>query len=155
MYSLSIPKYDEHLLYAILLCQETGLALEQHLHRGRALAAFNQLLGSRVQKLKSDGLDKGQPSALLRGQATVQSDVQALLSSLTLNEESVLSSVRSSFFSFWISNCKLCSEPKAYSYLVCDWLPCPLFNSLITKYGRLSSVWMQALFSSLKKSYIW
>ncbi|XP_056696690.1 uncharacterized protein [Spinacia oleracea] len=88
----AILKQIEQELYPSSI-EETGLALEQHLHRGRALAAFNQLLGSRVQKLKSDGLDKGQPSALLRGQATVQSDVQALLSSLTLNEESVLSSV--------------------------------------------------------------
>lgn len=70
--------------------EETGLALEQQLHRGRALGAFNQLLGYRVQKLKSDGSDRGQSSILTRGQVNVQSDVQALLASLTQSEESLL-----------------------------------------------------------------
>ena len=69
--------------------------MEQHLHRGRALAAFNQILSSRVQKLKSDGIDIRRSSASLRGQANVQSDVQTLLSPLTQNEESILSSVMS------------------------------------------------------------
>lgn len=88
----AIHKQIEQELYPSS-AEETGLALEQHLHRGRALAGFNQLLGYRVQKLKSDVSDRGQSSASMRGQVNVQSDVQTLLSPLTQSEESLLSSV--------------------------------------------------------------
>ncbi|XP_057541426.1 uncharacterized protein LOC130820175 isoform X2 [Amaranthus tricolor] len=88
----AIQKQIEQELYPSSV-EETGFAVEQHLHRGRALAAFNQILSSRVQKLKSDGIDIRRSSASLRGQANVQSDVQTLLSPLTQNEESILSSV--------------------------------------------------------------
>ncbi|XP_021728108.1 uncharacterized protein LOC110695197 isoform X1 [Chenopodium quinoa] len=88
----AIQKQIEQELYPSSI-EETGLALEQHLHRGRALAAFNQLLGSRVHQLKSGVVDRGQSNTSLRGQANVQSDVQTLLSPLTQDEESFLSSV--------------------------------------------------------------
>ncbi|KAG6721774.1 hypothetical protein I3842_03G128800 [Carya illinoinensis] len=68
---------------------ESGLGLEHHLHRGRALAAFNHLLEARVKKLKAEG----QGSASAHGQSNVQSDVQTLLAPLTQNEESLLAFV--------------------------------------------------------------
>lgn len=74
--------------------QGNALGLEHHLHRGRALAAFNHFLGLRVQKLKSEG--KGQI------QANVQADVQTLLEPITESEESLLSSVSFIFYSFSI-----------------------------------------------------
>ncbi|KAL3527892.1 hypothetical protein ACH5RR_012548 [Cinchona calisaya] len=71
--------------------EETGLGLEHHLHRGRALAAFNHLLALRVQNLNSE---KGGPSGTsVPGQTNVQSDVQSLLAPITQNEESLLSAV--------------------------------------------------------------
>ncbi|KAJ6768552.1 SPATACSIN [Salix koriyanagi] len=69
--------------------EETKLGLEHHLHRGRALAAFNHILGVRVQKLKLEG----QSGASSHGQRNVHSDIQALLAPLTESEEAVLSSV--------------------------------------------------------------
>lgn len=87
----AIQKHVEEELYASSL-RESGLGLEQHLHRGRALAAFNHLLGVRVQKLKLENT-KGQSSASVNGQTNVQSDVQMLLSPITQSEESLLSSV--------------------------------------------------------------
>ncbi|RVW55231.1 hypothetical protein CK203_067014 [Vitis vinifera] len=90
----AIQKHVEEELYASSLrVVESGLGLEQHLHRGRALAAFNHLLGVRVQKLKLENT-KGQSSASVNGQTNVQSDVQMLLSPITQSEESLLSSVR-------------------------------------------------------------
>ncbi|KAJ6413504.1 hypothetical protein OIU84_006325, partial [Salix udensis] len=68
--------------------EETKLGLEHHLHRGRALAAFNHILGVRAQKLKLEG----QSGASSHGQRNVHSDVQALLAPLTESEEVVLSS---------------------------------------------------------------
>ncbi|KAJ0041339.1 hypothetical protein Pint_27017 [Pistacia integerrima] len=84
----TIQKHIEEELYDSSL-QETGLGLEHHLHRGRALAAFNHLLGVRVEKLKSEG----RSSSSAQGQANVQSDVQTLLSPIQQGEESLLSSV--------------------------------------------------------------
>ncbi|XP_021895508.1 uncharacterized protein LOC110812908 [Carica papaya] len=66
--------------------EETGLGLEHHLHRGRALAAFNRLLGLRIEKLKLE-------DSLMHGQSNVQSDVQILLSPITQSEESLVSFV--------------------------------------------------------------
>ncbi|KAL9229664.1 hypothetical protein vseg_005107 [Gypsophila vaccaria] len=87
----AIQKQIEQELYPPV--EDTGVALEQHLHRGRAFAAFNQLLGFRVQRLKSDGAGGTQSDSSMRGQANVQSDVQTLLSPLTQNEEFLISSV--------------------------------------------------------------
>ncbi|XP_010261035.1 PREDICTED: uncharacterized protein LOC104599968 [Nelumbo nucifera] len=84
----SIQKNVEEELYASSV-EETGFGVEHHLHRGRALAAFNHLLGMRVQKLKSTNILQEQSGA----SANVQSDVQILLAPLTHNEESLLSSV--------------------------------------------------------------
>jgi spatacsin len=66
------------------------------LHRGRALAAFNQLLAARVQKFKSEE----QGGASVHGQNNVQSDVQTLLAPLTQSEESLLASVSLNFLFF-------------------------------------------------------
>ncbi|KAE7998209.1 hypothetical protein FH972_002775 [Carpinus fangiana] len=84
----TIQKHIEEELYDSSL-GETGLGLEHHLHRGRALAAFNHLLAARVQKLKSEG----QVGASVQGQSNVQSDVQTFLAPLTQSEESLLASV--------------------------------------------------------------
>ncbi|KAM7262326.1 hypothetical protein ACFE04_021403 [Oxalis oulophora] len=84
----TIQKHVEEELYASSL-GEAGLGLEQHLHRGRALAAFNHLLSIRIDKLKTEG----QSNSSTRGQTNVQSDVQTLLSPITQGEESLLSSV--------------------------------------------------------------
>lgn len=64
------------------------------MHRGRALAAFNQILGHRVQNLKSER--DGSNSS--HGQSNIQSDVQKLLSPLGQNEDTLISSVSFSFF---------------------------------------------------------
>ncbi|GAV81705.1 hypothetical protein CFOL_v3_25159 [Cephalotus follicularis] len=84
----TIQKHVEEELYDSSL-RETGLGLEHHLHRGRALAAFNYLLGVRVEKLKSEGQSSSSAHAL----TNVQSDVQTLLAPITQSEESLLSSV--------------------------------------------------------------
>ncbi|OWM82276.1 hypothetical protein CDL15_Pgr001850 [Punica granatum] len=69
--------------------KETGLGLEHHLHRGRVLAAFNHILGARVEKLKVEK----HSGASVKGQSNIQSDVQTLLAPLSQSEESLLSSV--------------------------------------------------------------
>ena len=70
--------------------QETGLGLEHHLHRGRALSSFNRLLSVRIQNFKSEG----QSGDSTQGQTNIQSDLQRLLAPLTETEISLLSSVR-------------------------------------------------------------
>ncbi|ONI01941.1 hypothetical protein PRUPE_6G168600 [Prunus persica] len=80
----TIQKHIEEELYNSAL-EENSLGLEHHLHRGRALAAFNHLLTVRVQKLKSE--------AQTHGQTNVQADVQTLLGPITESEKSLLSSV--------------------------------------------------------------
>ncbi|XWS29439.1 hypothetical protein CRYUN_Cryun24cG0029700 [Craigia yunnanensis] len=82
----TIQKHVEEELYHSSL-EETGLGLEHHLHRGRALAAFNHLLTSRVEKLKIEGKSNAS------GQTNVQSDVQTLLAPISEKEECLLSSV--------------------------------------------------------------
>lgn len=77
-----------------MIFQENGFGLEHLLHRGRALAAFNQILCQRVENLKSEG----ESSTSGRGQTNIQSDVLILLSPLGQSEETLLSSV--SFFFF-------------------------------------------------------
>ncbi|KAJ8769555.1 hypothetical protein K2173_005158 [Erythroxylum novogranatense] len=83
----TIQKHVQDELYDSSL-EESGVGIEHHLHRGRALAAFNHILGVRVQKLKLEG-----KSGASHGQSNVQSDVQTLLAPLTQNEEALLSSV--------------------------------------------------------------
>ncbi|KAI5416786.1 hypothetical protein KIW84_041698 [Lathyrus oleraceus] len=73
------------------LLEENGFGLEHHLHRGRALAAFNQIIGQRVQNLKSEW--EGTSSSL--GQTNIQLDVQKFLSPLGQHEDTILSSVLS------------------------------------------------------------
>ncbi|GMI67631.1 hypothetical protein like AT4G39420 [Hibiscus trionum] len=82
----TIQKHVEEELYHSSL-KDTGLGLEHHLHRGRALAAFNHLLISRVEKLKMEGRSNAS------GQTNVQSDVQTLLAPISDKEECLLSSV--------------------------------------------------------------
>ncbi|KAK8653527.1 hypothetical protein V6N13_127522 [Hibiscus sabdariffa] len=82
----TIQKHVEEELYHSSL-KETGLGLEHHLHRGRALAAFNHLLISRVEKLKMEGRSSAS------GQTNVQSDVQTLFAPISEKEECLLSSV--------------------------------------------------------------
>ncbi|CAI0554803.1 unnamed protein product [Linum tenue] len=87
----TVQKHVQEELYGSLL-EETGLGLEHHLHRGRALAAFNHVLGVRLQKLK-----KGEPGSSPHGQNNVQSDVQMLLAPLVSSEEALLSSASKEF----------------------------------------------------------
>ncbi|KAJ0988045.1 hypothetical protein J5N97_006401 [Dioscorea zingiberensis] len=79
----NIQESIEKELYSSL--EENSFGIEHHLHRGRALAAFNYLLGLRALKLKS--------AQDLSGQTNTQSDVQMLLAPLTQSEGSLLSSV--------------------------------------------------------------
>ncbi|XP_042492983.1 uncharacterized protein LOC122072667 isoform X2 [Macadamia integrifolia] len=88
----AIEKNVEEELYASSL-EESGFGVEHHLHRGRALAAFNHLLGLRVQELKSTNARQDISGASIQGQTNFQSDVQMLLAPLTQSEESLLSSV--------------------------------------------------------------
>ncbi|GAB2260278.1 hypothetical protein Droror1_Dr00011133 [Drosera rotundifolia] len=74
--------------------KEAGYGLEHHLHRGRALAAFKQFLEFRIEKLKSDHPRNGQHETnAVREQVDAQSDVQALLAEIKLDEEQLLASV--------------------------------------------------------------
>ncbi|XWS41450.1 hypothetical protein CRYUN_Cryun17cG0082900 [Craigia yunnanensis] len=84
-WEVTIQKHVEKELYHSSL--EEGLGLEHHLHRGRALLAFNHLLTSRVEKLKMEGRSNAS------GQTNVQSDVQTLLAPISEKEECLLSSV--------------------------------------------------------------
>ncbi|KAF3781980.1 Spatacsin-C domain-containing protein [Nymphaea thermarum] len=78
----AIQKSIEEELYTSSF-QENEFGVEHHLHRGRALAAFNYLLGVRARKMRTTN----------SRQANIQSDAQALLSPLTPDEESLLASV--------------------------------------------------------------
>ncbi|XP_004504003.1 uncharacterized protein [Cicer arietinum] len=86
----TIQRHIEEELHGSLL-EENGFGLEHHLHRGRALAAFNQILGHRVQNLKSEW----EASSSSHGQSNIQSDVQKILSPLEQREDTLLSSVLS------------------------------------------------------------
>ncbi|KAI5384322.1 uncharacterized protein LOC127105709 isoform X1 [Lathyrus oleraceus] len=86
----TIQRHIEEELHSPLL-EENGFGLEHHLHRGRALAAFNQIIGQRVQNLKSEW--EGTSSSL--EQTNIQLDVQKLLSPLGQHEDTILSSVLS------------------------------------------------------------
>lgn len=83
--------------------QKGGLGLEHHLHRGRALAAFNHLLAVRVQKLKMESTHRSP-----EGQTNVQADVQTVLAPVTQSEESLLSSVWSLFILIYLFRCMFC-----------------------------------------------
>lgn len=78
-------------LYASI--QENTSGIEHHLHRGRALAAFNYLIGLRALELKSAHSHHGAVGGSSFAQTNIQSDVQTLLGSLTQNERSIISSV--------------------------------------------------------------
>ncbi|XP_009595340.1 uncharacterized protein [Nicotiana tomentosiformis] len=91
-WEVAIQKHIEEELYDSSL-KESRVGIEHHLHRGRALAAFNQLLSNRVQKLKSESSRRGQHGTSVQGQTNIQSDVQMLLSPITQSEQLFLSSV--------------------------------------------------------------
>ncbi|CAD5188311.1 unnamed protein product [Musa acuminata subsp. malaccensis] len=82
----SIQKSIEEELYSSV--EEKGFGVEHHLHRGRALAAFNHLLGARTLNLKS-----ANPRQQISGKPNIQSDMQAILSPLTEGESSILKTV--------------------------------------------------------------
>ncbi|KAL4575265.1 hypothetical protein LXL04_022107 [Taraxacum kok-saghyz] len=75
-----------------LSVEGSGLGLEHHLHRGRPLAAFIHLLSLRVKKLKLE-FETRRLQSEVNGQSNIQSDVHTLLSPITQEEESLLSSV--------------------------------------------------------------
>ncbi|KAK8969243.1 hypothetical protein KSP40_PGU005204 [Platanthera guangdongensis] len=77
---------DVEELYSSL--EEDGSGMEQHLRRGRPLAAFNRLLSLRASKF----IDATEHQEPLR-QTNIQSDVQAILSPLSQKEWSLLPSV--------------------------------------------------------------
>ncbi|CAH1417368.1 unnamed protein product [Lactuca virosa] len=68
------------------------LGHEHHLHRGRPLAAFIHLLSLRLKKLKLE-FETRRMQSDVNGQSNIQSDVHTLLSPITQEEESLLSSV--------------------------------------------------------------
>ncbi|CAI9109170.1 OLC1v1008939C1 [Oldenlandia corymbosa var. corymbosa] len=86
----AIQKHIEEELCASA-SEDTGLGLEHHLHRGRALAAFNHLLALRVERWNKD--KRGSSGTSAPAQTNVQSDVHVLLSPITQDEESLLSEV--------------------------------------------------------------
>ncbi|XP_058111329.1 uncharacterized protein LOC131254340 isoform X2 [Magnolia sinica] len=88
----AIQKNIEEELYASSF-EENGFGVEHHLHRGRALAAFNHLLGIRALKLKSTTAHQESSGASMHGQTNIQLNVQKLIAPLAQNEESLLSSV--------------------------------------------------------------
>ncbi|KAM3200587.1 putative protein isoform X4 [Capsicum annuum] len=90
-WEVAIQKHIEEELYDSSL-KESRVGIEHHLHRGRALAAFNQLLSNRVQKLKSES-SRRQHENPVQGQSNIQSDVQMLLLPITQSEQLFLSSV--------------------------------------------------------------
>lgn len=70
------------------------LGLEHHLHRGRSLAAFIHLLSLRVKKLKLEfETHRVHSNISVNGQSNIQSDIHTLLSPITQEEETLLSSV--------------------------------------------------------------
>lgn len=90
-WEVAIQKHIEEELYDSSL-KESKVGIEHHLHRGRALAAFSQLLSNRVQKLNSES-SRRQHGNPVQGQTNIQSDVQMLLSPITQSEQLFLSSV--------------------------------------------------------------
>uniref|UniRef100_A0A2P2LNY5 Uncharacterized protein LOC105123888 isoform X3 n=1 Tax=Rhizophora mucronata TaxID=61149 RepID=A0A2P2LNY5_RHIMU len=83
----TIQKHVQDELYDSSL-EESGHGIEHHLHRGRALAAFNHIIGARVQKLKLEG-----QSSKSHGQTNIQSDLQTFLAPITQSEKPFFSSV--------------------------------------------------------------
>ncbi|XP_051127140.1 uncharacterized protein LOC127248696 isoform X2 [Andrographis paniculata] len=88
----SVQKHIEEELYASSL-EGAGVGLEHYLHRGRALAALNHLLASRVHKMTTDNSQRSQSGTSSTGQVNVHLDLQTILAPLTESEESLLSSV--------------------------------------------------------------
>ncbi|KAL8160713.1 hypothetical protein V2J09_002250 [Rumex salicifolius] len=89
----AIQKQIEQELYASSV-EETGLGIEHHLHRGRALAAFSHLLGYRVQKLKTERENGGLYVSSVRGQLNgIHVDMQKLMATVGQSEESLLSMI--------------------------------------------------------------
>ncbi|KAL3688215.1 hypothetical protein R1sor_014524 [Riccia sorocarpa] len=85
----TIQKTVEEELYAPS-SEDTGLGTEHHLRRGRALAAFNSLLSSRVQSGASGSQDStGRASS----SQLSQSEIQTLLGPLSSHEEKLLATV--------------------------------------------------------------
>ncbi|KAI3930736.1 hypothetical protein MKX01_037182, partial [Papaver californicum] len=89
-WEVALQKSVEKELFASSL-EETTFGVKHYLHWGRALAAFNHLLGLRVQMLNENSHRK--QSGASSGQANIQPDVQMLLAPVTQNEESLLSTV--------------------------------------------------------------
>ncbi|KAH9292648.1 hypothetical protein KI387_042165 [Taxus chinensis] len=73
--------------------KEGDFGIEHHLHRGRALAAFNCLIGNRAQRLNSLGCVQEQMGQSSRGQSQASSEIQVLLSQLTQSEKKLLISI--------------------------------------------------------------
>ncbi|KAL2630311.1 hypothetical protein R1flu_014997 [Riccia fluitans] len=84
----TIQKAIEEELYAPST-EDTGLGTEHHLRRGRALAAFNSLLSSRIQS----GANSSQDSTGKAGSQLNSSENQSLLGPLTVHEEKLLATV--------------------------------------------------------------
>ncbi|GLJ32063.1 hypothetical protein SUGI_0645700 [Cryptomeria japonica] len=91
-WEVALQKNIEEELYASSF-EEGNFGVEHHLHRGRALAAFNFLIGNRAQKLNSLGHVQEQIGKSSRGQSQASSEIQVLLSQLTQSEEKLLISV--------------------------------------------------------------
>lgn len=75
--------------------QEKVVGIEHHLRRGRAMAAFNSLLATRLQNVNAQGsVIREHVGKFQKGQMHLSSELHALLSPLSMHEEKHLASVR-------------------------------------------------------------
>eukprot|EP01018_Ginkgo_biloba_P020370 Gb_30364 [translate_table: standard] len=94
-WEVALQKNIEEELYASSF-EEGDFGVEHHLHRGRALAAFNCLIGNRAQRRNSLGrVHQEHVGKSARGQIQAQAspEVQILLAPSTPSEEKLLISV--------------------------------------------------------------
>ncbi|KAH7442054.1 hypothetical protein KP509_03G068400 [Ceratopteris richardii] len=89
-----LQKNIEDELYASSKFEERSVGVEHHLRRGRAMAAFNSLLGIRLQNLNAQGsLIREHVGKFQKGQLHMSSELNALLSPLSTPEEKYLATV--------------------------------------------------------------
>lgn len=90
----ALQKSIEDELYASSKLEDKAVGVEHHLRRGRAMAAFNSLLATRLQNVNAQGsLIREHVGKFQKGQLHMSSELHALLSPLTVHEEKHLASV--------------------------------------------------------------
>ncbi|MCO5582951.1 hypothetical protein L7F22_036854 [Adiantum nelumboides] len=87
----ALQKNIEGELYASSKFEEKAMGVEHHLRRGRAMAAFNAFLATRLQNLNAQGsLIREHVGKFQKGQLHMSSELHALLSPLAVHEEKYL-----------------------------------------------------------------